>query len=45
MVHSVAVMINRCKLRARIRNSDAVNAGRIGTEELDLAGNLQAMQS
>lgn len=45
MVSSVAVMTNRCKLRAKIRNSDAVNAGRIGTEEFDFAGILQVMQS
>lgn len=41
----MAVMTNRCKLRVKIRNSDAVNAGKIATEELDLAGILQAMES
>lgn len=45
MIHSVPVMTNKCKLRAKIRSSAAVNAGRIDTEELDLAGILQAMQS
>lgn len=45
MVCSVAVMTNRCKLRAKISNSDALNASRIDTEGLDLTGILQAMQS
>lgn len=45
MVSSVAVMTNTCKLRAKIRNSDALNAGRIDTEEFDFAGILQVMLS
>lgn len=36
MVCSVTVMTSRCKLRVKIRNSDAVNADRTDTEELDL---------
>lgn len=42
--HSLAVMTNRCKVRPKIRNSDAINAGCRDTEELDTEDILQVMQ-
>lgn len=35
MAHSLAVMTNRFKVRPKIRNSDAMNAGSRDNEELD----------
>lgn len=45
MAHSLAVMTNRCKVRLKIRNSDAIHEGSRGTEELDAEDILQARQT
>lgn len=45
MVHSLAVMTNRCKVRSKIRNSEAINEGSRDTEEIDTEDILQAMQT
>lgn len=44
MAHSLAGMTNRCKVRPKIRNRDAINAGSKDTEEFAAENILQAMQ-
>lgn len=45
MAHSLAVMTNRGKVRLKIRNSDAIDAGSRDAEELDAEDILQARQT